>query len=269
MHPLLNIAVSAAREAGDIIMQYVDRLDRVKVTEKSKNDLVSEVDVKAEQAIIHTIHKSYPDHGIMAEESGFNQHGNDDITWIIDPLDGTANFLHGFPHFAVSIAVKQKNKIEHGVVYDPVRKECFQASRGRGAQLNGTRMRVAKTTKLDKALLGTGFPFRNKSLSDKYFDTFKELFTQCAGIRRAGAAALDLAYVASGRLDGFWEFGLRPWDIAAGSLLIKESGGLISGMQGEENYLNHGNILAGPPKVFKALIQSINSINKEDRNAPK
>jgi myo-inositol-1(or 4)-monophosphatase len=269
MHPLINIAVTAAREAGDIIMQHADRIDRLKIREKSKNDLVTEVDLKAEQAIISHIHKAYPTHGIIAEESGIQTSEDDDFTWIIDPLDGTSNFIHGFPHYAVSIAIKHKDKIEHGVVYDPVRKECFQASRGRGAQLNDKKIRVSKTSQIDNALLGTGFPFRNKALSPLYFDTFKALFEKSAGIRRAGAAALDLAYVASGRLDGFWEFGLKPWDIAAGSLLIKESGGLVSDINGFENYLKTGEVIAAPPKIFKAIIQTLNAIIKEDKHAPK
>lgn len=269
MHPLINIAVQAAREAGDIIMQYADRIDRVKIREKNNNDMVSEVDVKAEQAIIANIHKAYPSHGIIAEESGINKQPNDEFTWIIDPLDGTSNFLHGFPHFAVSIAIQHKGKIEHGVVYDPVRKECFQASRGNGAQLNGKRIRVSKTVHIEKALLGTGFPFKDKSLSDLYFKLFRELFDKCAGIRRAGACALDLAYVASGRLDGFWEFGLKPWDLAAGSLLVKESGGLVSDMDGLENYLKSGNIISAPPKIFKALLQTVKAVIKEDNHATK
>lgn len=264
MHPLINIAVSAAREAGDIIMQYADRIDRLKIREKSKNDLVTEVDVKAEQAIIACIHKGYPNHSIIAEESGVNKHADDEYTWIIDPLDGTSNFIHGFPHFAVSIAVKYKDKIEHGVVYDPVRKECYQASRGRGAQLNGKRIRVSKTTHIENALLGTGFPFRDKPQSAQYFETFKALFDKSAGLRRAGACALDLAYVANGRLDGFWEFGLKPWDLAAGSLLVKESGGLVTDTDGLEQYLSKGNILAAPPKIFKPMIQTLKSIVKED-----
>lgn len=256
MQPIVNIAVEAARAAGDIIVRHMDRLDRVKVSSKHNNDLVTEVDVKAEQAIIETIHKVYPTHGILAEESGLNQ-GEDDYTWIIDPLDGTANYVHGFPHFAVSIAVKYKNRIEHGVVYDPVRGECFSASRGKGAILNDRRIRVNQLANMNQALLGTGFPFRNKALAERYFSTFQALFGKCAGIRRAGAAALDLAYVAAGRLDGFWEFNLQPWDIAAGSLLIKEAGGLVGDFSGGESYMKTGNIVAGNPKIFKSLLQTM------------
>lgn len=269
MHPLVNIATQAAREAGDIIMQYADRLDRLKVHEKSPNNLVSEADVKAEQAIIHIIHKAYPSHGIIAEESGVNKQDSADFTWIIDPLDGTSNFVRGLPHFAVSIAVEHKGKIEHGVVYDPVRKECYQASRGRGAQLNGHRIRVSKVQQPEKALLGTGFPFRQKNIADLYFNTFRQLFDKSAGVRRAGACALDLAYVANGRLDGFWEFGLKPWDLAAGCLLVKEAGGLVSDTDGLENYLRTGNVIAAPPKIYKSIIQTIKAVIKEDNHATK
>ncbi len=263
MHPLVNIAVSAARNAGDIISRHSHNLDRLKVREKSPNDVVSEIDVKAEQAIIKTIHKAYPTHSIIAEESGYLKHQDDEYTWIIDPLDGTRNFLHGFPHFAVSIALRHKQRIEHAVVYDPVRMECFSASRGKGAQLNGKRIRVSAETNLSKALLGTGFPFRDKELMEDYILSFRSLFGECAGVRRAGAAALDLAYVASGRLDGFWEFTLKPWDIAAGVLLIKEAGGLVSDLSGSENYFKTGSIVAGNPKVFKSLLQTLKPITEE------
>ena len=256
MQPLLNIAISAARLAGDIIIRHMDQLDRIKVTAKNGADYFSEVDIKAEQAIINTIHKAYPDHGIKAEESGI-QNETSDFIWIIDPLDGTTNYLHSFPFFSVSIALQVKGRIEHGVIYDPLRHECFSASRGRGARLNDRRLRVSKQTQLSGALLGTGFSFRNAELASRYMPTFESLIGKCAGVRRTGSAALDLAYVASGRLDGFWEFGLKPWDIAAGSLLIQEAGGLISDLQGGEDYLNNGDVIAGTPKVFKSLLQTI------------
>lgn len=256
MEPLLNIAVNAARQAGEIIIRHMEQVDRLKITAKNTNDFFSEVDIKAEQTIIAAIHKAYPDHGILAEESG-TQEGDGDTTWIIDPLDGTANYLHGFPFFSVSIAVKVKNRIEHGVVYDPLRHECFAASRGRGARLNDRRIRVSKQTQLSASLLGTGIPSRDAAVIARYFPTFEALFGKCAGMRRTGSAALDLAYVASGRLDGFWEFGLRPWDIAAGSLLIREAGGLISDVQGGDDFLKHGDVVAGAPKVFKSLLQAI------------
>ncbi len=261
MQPLLNIAISAARQAGDIIVRHMEQLDRVKVTAKSQEEYFCEVDIKAEQAIINTIHKAYPDHGIIAEESGA-QNEDAESVWIIDPLDGTSNYLHGFPFYSVSIALRVKNRIEHAVVYDPLRHECFSASRGRGARLNDRRLRVSKQTQLSASMLGTGFPFRNEALAKRYLPTFEALFGKCAGVRRTGSAALDLAYVASGRLDGFWEFGLRPWDIAAGCLLIQEAGGLVSDLQGGEDYMRQGDVVAGTPKVFKALLQTLMPVVK-------
>ncbi len=256
MEPLLNIAVNAARQAGDIIIRHMEQVEHLKITPKNGHDYFSEVDIKAEQTIINTIRKAYPEHSILAEESGL-QEGLEDYVWIIDPLDGTSNYLHSFPFFAISIALKVKNRIEHGVIYDPIRHECFAASRGRGARLNDRRIRVSKQTQLSASLLGTGFSGRDTILNQKYLPTFEALMGKCAGMRRTGSAALDLAYVASGRLDGFWEFGLQPWDIAAGSLLIREAGGLISDMQGGDNFLKDGHVVAGTPKVFKALLQTI------------
>lgn len=256
MEPLLNIAVSAARQAGDIIVRYMEQVDRLKITAKSSQDYFSEVDIKAEQAIINAIHKAYPNHGILAEESG-TQEGDGESIWIIDPLDGTSNYLHGFPYFSVSIALQVKGRIEHGVIYDPLRHECFAASRGRGARLNDRRIRVSKQTQLQASLLGTGVPFRDVALAQRYLPSFEAMMGKCAGVRRTGSAALDLAYVASGRLDGFWEFGLRPWDIAAGSLLIREAGGLISDVHGGDDFLKIGDVVAGTPKVFKSLLQTI------------
>ncbi|WP_028387600.1 inositol monophosphatase family protein [Legionella fairfieldensis] len=261
MQPLLNIAITAARLAGDIIVRHMEQLDRIKVTAKSSDEYFSEVDVKAEQIIIHTIHKAYPEHGIIAEESGIYNEDAESV-WIIDPLDGTTNYLHGFPCFSVSIAHRVKNRLEHAVVYDPLRHECFSASRGRGARLNDRRIRVSKQTQLNGALLGTGFPYRNASMAQRYLPTFEALIGKCAGVRRTGSAALDLAYVASGRLDGLWELGLRPWDIAAGCLLIKEAGGLVSDLQGGENHIKQGDVVAGTPKVFKALLQTLNTTNR-------
>lgn len=261
MEPLLNIALNAARLAGDVIIRHLDQIDRLKITEKSSQDFCSEVDLKAEQLIISTIHKAYPEHGIMAEESGY-QEGNGESIWIIDPLDGTSNYLHGFPFFSVSIALQVKGRIEHGVVYDPLRHECFSASRGRGARLNDRRIRVSKQTQLNHSLLGTGIPFRDVSLAKRYLPTLEALSGKCAGVRRTGSAALDLAYLAAGRVDGFWQFGLRPWDLAAGALLIKEAGGLVSDAKGGEDFLNTGDVVAGTPKVFKALLQTIGPVIK-------
>lgn len=261
MQPLLNIAVSAARQAGDIIIRHIEQLDRLQITTKNSNEFFSEVDVKAEQAIINSIHKAYPDHGIMAEESGI-QNNDAETTWIIDPLDGTSNFLHGFPFYSVSIACKIKNRIEHAVVYDPLRHECFSATRGRGARLNERRIRVSKQTQLNISLLATGVPLRDATLARRYLPTFEAMIGKCGGVRRTGSAALDLAYVACGRLDGFWEFGLRPWDIAAGALLISEAGGLIGDFQGGEDYFKQGDVIAGTPKIFKSLLQLLMPVVK-------
>lgn len=256
MHPMLNIAIRAARRAGNVIARSADRVDALTITDKSRNDFVSEVDQQAEQEILRVINQTYPDHAILAEESG-EQAGKADYQWIIDPLDGTTNFLHGFPQFAVSIACKHKGKLEIGVVYDPIKQELFTASRGRGAALNDRRIRVSKRQGLEGALIGTGFPFRHTQNLDVYLETFREIFPQSAGIRRAGSAALDLAYVAAGRLDGFWEFGLNQWDMGAGALLIQEAGGLVGDMSGGHDFLDTGNVVAGPPKVFKAILKAI------------
>ncbi len=255
MHPMLNIAVRAARSAGDIIARSVDRVDTLKVGTKSRNSFVSEVDQRAEDEIISVIRNAYPDHGFLAEESG--QQGNDEYQWIIDPLDGTTNFLFGFPQFAVSIALRHKGRLEQAVIYDPLRGELFTASRGAGAHLNGRRIRVSSRTKLDDALLGTGFPYSDMQHLDAYTTMLKALIPATAGIRRAGAASLDLAYVAAGRLDGFWEIDLNIWDIAAGVLLIEEAGGLVSDFCGGQGFLESGNIVAGNPRVFKALLKTI------------
>ncbi len=255
MHPMLNIAVRAARRAGNHIARAADNLDRLEVTTKAPNDFVSQVDYQAEQIIIEVLHEAFPDHAILAEESGST--GEGDYQWIIDPLDGTTNFLHGFPQFAVSIALRHRGRLEQAVVYDPMRQELFTASRGGGATLNDRRLRVSKRSGLEGALLGTGFPFKQQQYLDAYLDTFRALFPMTAGIRRPGSAALDLAYVAAGRLDGFWEIGLKPWDCAAGALLIQEAGGLVSDFAGGNTFLDTGNLVAGNPKVFKAILQTI------------
>jgi myo-inositol-1(or 4)-monophosphatase len=255
MHPLLNIAITAARKAGNIITRAMDRLETVKVSMKSQNDFVSEVDQAAEQEIIQIIRKNYPSHGILAEESG--SHKGDDYVWIIDPLDGTNNFIHGFPHFSVSIAVSHKGRIEHGVIYDPVRQELFTASRGDGAKLNQYRLRVSKCLHFKNAMLGTGFPYKSIERLPKYLNEFAEFTKQVTGIRRSGSAALDLAYVAAGRLDGFWEYDLSKWDMAAGVLLITEAGGLVGEPNGGQHYLESGNILAANPKLFDQMLHVI------------
>jgi myo-inositol-1(or 4)-monophosphatase len=254
MHPLVNIAVGAARRAGEVIVRNLDRGGGIAASEKSRNDFVSEVDRAAEQVLIATIRKSYPDHGFLAEESG--SHDGGDYTWIIDPLDGTTNFLHGFPQFAVSVACRHRDRMEVGVVLDPLRGELFTAARGEGAQLDGRRLRVTQRLGLDGALIGTGFPYReNKRWLKPYLAMLEYVMDNTAGVRRPGAAALDLAYVAAGRLDGFWEVGLAPWDTAAGNLLITEAGGRIGTLAGGD-YRDGGNLVAGNPRVYTALIEA-------------
>lgn len=257
MHPIINIAENAARNAGSIVRKASERMDKVKVFEKGVNDFTTDIDQLVEQAIIQTIHTAYPNHTILAEESGENNQNNSESVWIIDPIDGTTNFIRGIPHYAISIAYQYRGKIEHGVIYDPIRDELFSASRGNGAKLNNTRLRVSKFERLENALIGTGFPVKFFEDYAAYLNLFNSVFLKTATIRRAGSAALDLAYVAAGRFDGFFEMKLSVWDFAAGVLLIKESGGLVSDFDGSENYFSSGNIIAGNPKIFKALLQHI------------
>ncbi len=252
MHPMLNIGIRAAHAAGDHIVRYIDRLEGMTVNSKGRNDFVSEVDRQAEAIIIDHIRKAYPMHGILAEESG--QQGNDSFQWVIDPLDGTTNFLHGLPHFAVSIALKHKGVLDQAVIYDPLRQELFTAGKGAGAHLNNRRIRVSKQKDLEGALIGTGFPYSNMDRLDHYLACFRKFCPITAGIRRAGAASLDLAYVACGRLDGFWEFDLKEWDIAAGALLILEAGGMVGETDGGQHYLDSGNIAAANPELFNNLL---------------
>lgn len=252
MHALLNVAVMAARRGGGSLIRSLNKLGQIKVELKGRNDFVSEADRNAEQAVIETILKHYPEHAILAEESG--AHGDSDHVWVIDPLDGTTNFLHGFPVFCVSIGLLVKGRAEHAAIYDPMRDELFTASRGAGAQLNGRRIRVSGQTRLERSLLGTGFPFRDSNESfGPYMNMLRRAIESSAGIRRPGSAALDLAYVAAGRYDAFWETGLAKWDIAAGSLMIREAGGIVSGLDGSEDYLDNGHILAGTPKIYSAV----------------
>ena len=255
MHPMLNIAIRAARAAGDLIVREIDRVDDISVDSKGKNDFVSEVDKQAEQVIINTIQQSYPEHAFLGEETG--KSGESEFIWIIDPLDGTTNFLHNFPHYAVSIALEHKGRLDQAVIYDPLRQELFTASRGKGAQLNNRKIRVSAQIKLEAALLGTGFPFRSGQDIEIFIDSFRKLYPQVAGIRRAGSAALDLAYVACGRLDGFWEYNLKAWDIAAGALLVQEAGGINSEQSGGTNFLTSGNIISANPKILKAMLKHI------------
>ncbi len=253
---MLNTAIKAARAAGSIINRAALDLDVLKIGRKGPNDFVSEVDRAAEMAIINILLEAYPGHGILAEESG-REHGaqNSEFVWIIDPLDGTTNFLHGFPVYAVSIALAHRNVVQQAVVYDPTRNDLFFASKGRGAFMNDRRLRVSKRLRLADSLIGTGFPFRKGDNFKRYVKMFEEVMQNCAGLRRPGAAALDLCYVAAGYYDGFFETGLQPWDIAAGSLMITEAGGLIGNFTGESDFLHQREVVAGNPKVYGQLVQ--------------
>jgi len=244
----------AARRAGAILIRNLPKLEKLKVEQKGHNDYVSEADHAAERAVIEIIQKHYPEHAILAEESGAQGNADSDTVWIIDPLDGTTNYLHGFPVFAVSIGVQVDGRMAHGVIYDPLRQELFTATRGDGAQLDDHKIRVSGQLELERALIGTGFPFRQAdSEMEPYLGMLGKVVKNTSGVRRPGAAALDLAYVAAGRLDGFWETGLAPWDLAAGSLIIREAGGIVSGLYGSENFLDTGHILCGTPRIYKEL----------------
>jgi myo-inositol-1(or 4)-monophosphatase len=265
MNPTTTIAVRAAREAGKVIMRSFGRLDALTVSEKKANDFVSEVDRNAEQAIIDTIRRAYPSHAILAEESG--SHGDDPHEWVVDPLDGTTNYLHGFPQFAVSIAMRHRGRLENAVVYDPVRDEMFTADRGGGALLNDRRLRVADRKGLKGALLGTGIPFRDQRYMDAYLEMLRTLSRDTAGVRRPGSAALDFAYVAAGRLDGFWELGLSAWDFAAGTLLVQEAGGTVSDIRGGSRHFDSGNVVAGNVRLHREIIDAIRPHVPDDLRA--
>jgi len=262
---MLNIALRAARSAGEIVARATEHLDNLEVIEKSTNDFVTEIDKAAEKEVIYHISKAHPDHSFLGEEGGLQGNANSDYQWIIDPIDGTTNFVRGIPHFAISIACLHKGQLLHAVVLDPIRREEFTASRGKGAQLNGRRMRVSSRKSLDGALIGTGIPFKSRSEAyiPAYSRSLEAVAKQTAGIRRAGAASLDLAYVAAGRMDAFWEIGLSQWDLAAGVLLIRESGGLISDFTGGNDFFKSGNIVAGNPKCFKGLLQTVQPFLKD------
>jgi myo-inositol-1(or 4)-monophosphatase len=258
LHPMLNIAVRAARAAGAIINRAALDIDVLKVTSKGTNDFVTEVDRAAEEAIISTLLEAYPGHAILAEESGRERGArHSDYLWIIDPLDGTTNFIHGLPVYAVSIALSFRGKVEQAVVYDPARNDLFYASKGRGAYLNDRRLRVSKRVRMADALIGTGFPFRKGDNFKRYLKMFEEVMQHCAGVRRPGAAALDLCYVAAGWYDGFFETGLQPWDVAAGSLLVTEAGGLVGNFTGEADFLHQREVIAGNPKIYAQLVQTL------------
>ena len=266
---MINVAVRAAREAGKIINRASLDLDLLRVTQKSARDFVTEVDRASEQAIIDILLKAFPQHGILGEETG-TTHGQADseYQWIIDPLDGTTNFIHGMPVYAVSIALAHQGVVQHGVVYDPSRDELFTASRGGGSFLNNRRLRVSKRTRLEDALIGTGFPFRKGDDLDTYLEMFKKVAERCVGLRRPGAAAIDLAYLAAGRYDGFFETGLKPWDVAAGSLLITEAGGLVGNYTGEADFLHRGELVAGSPRIYAQLVALLKPYAHGDRAAP-
>lgn len=251
---MLNIAIRAARKAGNTIARNYETPDAVEASQKGSNDFVTNVDKDAEHLIIETIRKSYPQHTIITEEAGELAGEDQDVQWVIDPLDGTTNFIKRLPHFAVSIAVRVKGRTEVAVVYDPMRNELFTAVRGQGAQLNGYRLRGSTARDLDGTILATGFPFKVKQHAESYIKLISKLFTRCADFRRTGSAALDLAYVAAGRVDGFFEIGLRPWDFAGGELLVREAGGLVCDFTGGHNYISTGNIVAGNPRVVKNML---------------
>ena len=256
MHPMLNIAVRAARRAGSIINRASLDGGGLKVRAKQARDFVTQVDEAAEQAILDVVRRAYPEHGFLAEESGRSAQGAETV-WIIDPLDGTTNFIHGFPQYCVSIAVEHRGALAHAVVYDPGRNELFTASKGRGAFLNDRRIRVSKCARLDDALVGTGFPFKELTRLDLYSRQLNTVMQAASGVRRAGAAALDFAYVACGRLDAFWEMGLAPWDMAAGALLVQEAGGLVADLRGEQSFLESGDVCAASPKIFPVLLEAL------------
>ena len=256
MEPTASIALRAARKAGDLIVRASDDMDRVGYQAKAAADFVTEVDIAAEKEILHQLGKAYPEHQFLCEESGPSGNEDSDYTWVIDPLDGTSNFLRGIPHYAISIACLHRGKIEHAVVYDPVRREEFIASRGRGAQLNGHRIRVGSRHELNDSLIGTGVPFMGHCDEhlDWYTQSLAAVTSRSMGVRRAGAASLDLAYVAAGRLDGFWEMGLNQWDIAAGALLVREAGGLITDLSGGEGWYDSGNVVCANSKLMRQLL---------------
>ena len=263
LHPMINVAVKAARAAGNIINRAALDIESVRVSQKKANDFVTEVDHAAEQAIIETLTTAYPGHGIWAEESG-REHGAKDseFVWIIDPLDGTTNFIHGMPVYCVSIALAVKGKVEQAVVYDPTRNDLFTATKGRGAFLNDRRLRVSKRTELKQALVSTGFPFRPGDNFNQYLQMMGDVMQRTAGLRRPGSAALDLAYVAAGYTDGFFEKGLQPWDVAAGSLLVTEAGGLMGNFTGEADFLEQEECLAGNPKIYGQLVSILGKYSK-------
>lgn len=254
-HPFVNTAIEAAHKAGDLIMKYRDRVDSIPVERKARGDYASEIDRACEALIRAELQRRYPDHAIVGEEDG--KTGDSENVWLIDPIDGTTNYLRGIPHYSISIALSVKGRVEHGVVYDPVRDELFAASRGEGATLNNRRIRVSGRTDLNGAIIAAAFPFRNRRLLPAYRSMFDDVFEQVEDIRRAGVSSMDLAYVACGRLDGYWELALKPWDIAAGALLVQEAGGVITDIAGGDHWLNSGHVIAAPFKLITPLRQLV------------
>ncbi len=254
MQAYLTIAVRAARKAAEFIVRESEKIRSEQST--SQNEFVTKINQAAENFIIDALSSSYKDHAFLGEESG--QIGQSDYLWVIDPIDGINNFIRKVPHWAISLALNHKGKTVVSVVYDPLKEELFTAMQGRGAQFNGKRIRVSGTSLIEHSLLATGFPFRNKSKLDEYLSMFSNLYPQCADMRRSGSTALDLAYIASGRYDGFWEYGLQEWNTAAGVLLVKEAGGMVSDLKGNPNYLESDSILAANPKIFKTMLQTVN-----------
>ncbi|AAO08964.1 inositol-1-monophosphatase [Vibrio vulnificus] len=263
MHPMLNIAIRAARKAGNHIAKSLENVEKIESTLKGTNDFVTNVDKEAETIIIDTIKSSYPEHCIVAEENGLINGKDKDVQWIIDPLDGTTNFVKGLPHFAVSIAVRIKGKTEVACVYDPMLNELFTAQRGAGAQLNNARIRVKQPKDLQGAIIATGFPFKQKQHSESYFKIMSAMFVEVADFRRAGSAALDLCYVAAGRVDGYFELGLKPWDIAAGELIAREAGAIITDFAGGTEYIKSGNVVASSARGVKSLLKHIRENGNE------
>ena len=260
MHPMLNIAVRAARAAGNVITRNMDRVDTLKIDKKQGNDMVSEVDRQAEYEVLRVLNKAYPDHAVLGEEGGLIGDTNAEYTWVVDPLDGTTNFLHGFPHFNVSIALKHKGRASQAVVYNPVSQELFTATRGDGAWLNNKRIRVSKVHAMSEALLGNGFPYRDGDDLGKHIEMMSGLTSKSLGIRRPGACALDMAFVAAGRLDGYWISGFSEWDVAAGALIVREAGGLVNDYAGGSDYVSSGTLVCGNPKIAHSMIEVIKPI---------
>lgn len=262
MHPMLNIGIRAARAAGKVITQNVDRVDTLKIDKKQRNDFVTDVDRTAEADIIAILKRAYPDHAFHAEESGLSGDEDAEYRWIIDPLDGTTNFLHGIPHFSVSIALQKQGRLFQAIVYDPMRQELFTAGKGEGAYLNSKRIRVARTAHLEDAVLGTGFPYRTGQDLDFYQRTLRHYTEKSGGVRRMGSAALDLAWVAAGRLDGSWITGVQAWDVAAGGLLVREAGGLLNDFDGGDDWLYRGEVISATPKVHHEMLQVMKPLAK-------